>query len=221
MRSNPKIAVVLSGCGVQDGSEIHEAVLTLLAIDRAGAAYQCFAPNIRQADVIDHASGRRSDEQRNVLAESARIARGKVADLAGFQAENFDALIFPGGFGAAKTLCSFDADGAACTVEPSVGRAVRCMHAAGKPIGALCIAPAILARVLGGVTLTIGNDQATAADLEKMGARHRVASHGDVVVDETARIATTPGYMLDATIGQIAEGAHNLVKAVLKLANCG
>jgi enhancing lycopene biosynthesis protein 2 len=218
MSRKAKIAVVLSGCGVNDGTEIHEAVLTLLAIDRHGALYQCFAPNIPQYDVVDHASGKVCAETRNVLVESARIARGDIADLADLQAESFDGLIFPGGFGAAKNLTSFAVHGAECTVEPSVARAVRAMHAAGKPIGALCIAPAILARVLGAVELTIGDDAETAAALERMGAHHRVTDHGEVVVDRAARIVTAPCYMLPATISQIAEDADNMVRALLEMA---
>jgi enhancing lycopene biosynthesis protein 2 len=217
MPRKARIAVVLSGCGVFDGAEIQEAVLTLLAIDRQGADYQCFAPNIAQREVIDHCAGQATGESRNVLVEAARIARGAIKDLAGFKSEDFDALVFPGGFGAAKNLSSFAVDGDQCTVEASVGRAIRCMHAAGKPIGALCIAPALLARALGGVELTIGDDKDTAAALERMGARHRVTTHGEVIVDTAARVATTPCYMLDATVSQIADGASNVVRAVLDM----
>jgi enhancing lycopene biosynthesis protein 2 len=217
MSRKPQIAVVLSGCGFKDGSEIHEAVLTLLAIDRQGAAYQCFAPDVRQRDVIDHLSGKTTADIRNVLVESARIARGDIRDLATFSVDAFDGLIFPGGFGAAKSLCSFAADGIACTVEPSVERVIRSMHAAAKPIGALCIAPVILARVLGTVELTVGNDAKTAAALASMGARHRSSGHGEVVVDRAARVVTTPCYMLDSTVGQIADGADALVKALIEM----
>ncbi|HIJ62116.1 MAG TPA: isoprenoid biosynthesis glyoxalase ElbB [Rhodospirillaceae bacterium] len=211
----PKIAVVLSGCGVYDGAEIHEAVLTLLAIDRQGAAYQCFAPNVAQRDVVNHATGQPTAEARNVLVEAARIARGQITDLAQFDAAGFDALVFPGGFGAAKNLCSFAVDGPDCAVEPSVEKAIRAMHQAGKPIGALCIAPAVLARVLGKVEMTIGDDPGTAQGLQKMGAKHRNAGRGEVVVDTAQRIATTPCYMLESSISQIAEGADNVVKALI------
>lgn len=216
--SKPNVAVVLSGCGVYDGSEIHEAVLTLLALDRNGAAYQCFAPDVPQHHVIDHTTGQPTAETRNVLVESARIARGKIKDLKAFDAAAFDAVVFPGGFGAAKNLSSFAFDGPDCTVNPDVERAIQAMRRAGKPIGALCISPAVMAKVLGGVELTIGSDAGTAAALERMGARHRTATHGEVVVDRAARLATTPCYMLDATIGQIADGADAVVKAVLELA---
>jgi len=217
MTTKPKIAVVLSGCGVNDGAEIHEAVLTLLALDRHAAEAQCFAPDIPQRDVINHLTGTEQAETRNVLVEAARIARGRIRDLASFRAIEFDAIIFPGGFGAAKNLCSFAVDGADCSVEPSVEAAILAMHKAGKPIGALCISPAIIARVLGAVELTIGNDAGTASALEEMGAKHRAAGPTEVVIDHAARVATTPCYMLDSTIGQIADGADNLVKAVIDL----
>jgi enhancing lycopene biosynthesis protein 2 len=218
MSTQKTIAVVLSGCGVNDGSEIHEAVLTLLAIDRQGARYQCFAPNVAQRDVVDHVAGAPVAETRNVLVESARIARGRIRDLALFDAARVDAMILPGGFGAAKNLSSYAVDGAECTVEPGVAKAIRAMRAAGKPIGALCIAPTVVAKVLGDVTVTIGNDPGCAADIVKMGGRHQVRGHGEVAVDTANRIVTTPCYMLDASIRQIADGAENVVKAVLAMA---
>ncbi|MDQ2101473.1 isoprenoid biosynthesis glyoxalase ElbB [Azospirillum isscasi] len=215
-----RIAVVLSGCGVYDGAEIHEAVCTLLAISRAGAEAACFAPNVPQAHVVNHLTGEEAAETRNVLAESARIARGKVADLAGFDAAAVDALIFPGGFGAAKNLCDFAFKGPDCTVNPDVEKAVRAMRDAGKPIGALCIAPAILATLLGaeGVELTIGSDAGTAAALESLGAKHRVTGHGAIVIDQRLKVVTSPCYMLDASLAQIAEGAENTVRALIELA---
>lgn len=217
MSAKPKIAVVLSGCGVYDGAEIHESVLTLLAIDRHGAAYQCFAPDVAQAHVIDHLTGKESGETRNVLTESARIARGNIRNLRDYRAADFDAIVFPGGFGAAKNLSSFAFDGPSCTVNPDVERAIAETRAAGKPIGALCISPALMAKVLGGVDLTIGNDAGTAAALEKLGAHHKTATHGQIVVDKAARLVTTPCYMLDATIGQIATGADNVIAEVVRL----
>ncbi|TAN69785.1 MAG: isoprenoid biosynthesis protein ElbB [Magnetospirillum sp.] len=218
MSTKPKFAVVLSGCGVYDGSEIHEAVLTLLAIDRLGGSYQCFAPDRAQMHVVNHLTGEASGESRNVLVESARIARGQIRDLAHFRPAEFDALVFPGGFGAAKNLCSFAVDGPDCSVDPATGTAVKAMAAAGKPIGALCIAPALMAKVLGdGVDVTIGDDPGTAQAVEAMGARHKVAGHGQVVVDHKRKLVTSPCYMLDSTISQIAEGAENTVKTLLTL----
>lgn len=215
MSNRPAFAVVLSGCGVYDGAEIHEAVLTLLAIDRLGGSYACFAPDISQHHVVNHLTGQESPEKRNVLVESARIARGKILPLSAFDAAQFDALVFPGGFGAAKNLCSFAFDGPDCKVNPDVEKAVMSMHAAAKPIGALCIAPALIARLLKGAQVTIGNDQGTAQAIEKMGGKHQIRTHGEVVVDAALKLATSPCYMLDATIGQIAQGAENTIKTLM------
>lgn len=214
-----KIAVILSGCGHRDGSEIHEATLTLWAIHKHGADFLCFAPDIPQHHVLNHISGEEMNERRNVLIESARIARGNIQDIALFDPGAFDALIIPGGLGAAKNLCSYAFDGPHCTVNEHVARAVTAMHGAGKPIGALCIAPVILARVLGPIELTAGQDAATADNLAKMEARHTPTRQGEIVVDRANRIVTTPCYMLQSRVDQIAEGAENLVGAVLDL--CG
>jgi enhancing lycopene biosynthesis protein 2 len=217
MSAKPTFAVVLSGCGVYDGSEIHEAVLTMLAIDRQGGTYQCFAPDIPQRDVINHLTGRPAAEERNVLAESARIARGHIRALATFNPKDFDALVLPGGFGAAKNLSSFAGDGPECTVEPTVERAIKAMSAAGKPVCALCIAPAVLVRVLSGLEVTIGDDSGTAAALEQMGGHHRNTGHGQVVVDQVRRVVTSPCYMLEATISQIADGADAAIAALREM----
>ncbi len=212
-----KFAVVLSGCGVQDGAEIHEATLTLLAIDRLKCEYQCFAPDINQHHVINHLNGKEMKETRNVLAESARIARGNIKPLSRFDEKEFDAIIFPGGFGVAKNLCTFAFDGEKCSVNPDVEKAVKSMHAAGKPIGALCISPVLITKVLGEITVTIGNDIGTAKAIRAMGGQHVNASYGEVIIDHQRKIVTTPCYMLDATITQIAEGADNLVKTILDM----
>jgi enhancing lycopene biosynthesis protein 2 len=219
MTAKPRFAVVLSGCGVYDGAEIHEAVLTLLAIDRRGGAYQCFAPDKPQMHVVNHLTGQEAaGETRNVLVEAARIARGDIKPLSAFDPAEYDALVFPGGFGAAKNLCTFATEGPECSVDPDAEKAVRGMNAAGKPIGALCIAPALMARIFGaGVDVTIGKDEGTAKAIEAMGARHTQAGHGGVVVDKTRRLVTSPCYMLDSTIAQIADGAENTVKALLQL----
>lgn len=215
----PKVAVVLSGCGVYDGAEIHESVLTLLALSRHGAEAHCFAPDVDQYHVINHLTGQPQDDTpRNVLVESARIARGKIAPLSEYRAADFDAIVFPGGFGAAKNLCSFAVDGPECSVNPDVEAAIRATHGASKPIGALCISPALITRVLGSVTVTIGSDSGTAQAITAMGGTHSQTSHGEVVVDAQNKVATTPCYMLDATISQIADGADAVVKAVLKMA---
>ncbi len=211
-----KFAIILSGCGVYDGAEIHEAVMTMYAVMKNGAEYQVFAPDIVQHHVVNHMTGAEMSEIRNVLVESARIARGKIQPLAKLDMRDYDALIFPGGFGAAKNLCSFAFKGADCEVHPQVAKVIREAVSLRKPIGALCISPVILAKVLGDVELTIGDDKGTAAAVEKMGAKHKTTTHGQVVIDSRLKIFTTPCYMLEATILQIAEGADNIVEAMIK-----
>jgi enhancing lycopene biosynthesis protein 2 len=210
-------AVILSGCGHQDGAEIHEATLTLWAIHKHGAEYQCFAPDISQHHVLNHITGQEMAQQRNVLVESARIARGNILNLAEFKAEDVDGLVIPGGFGAAKNLCTYAFDGPDCSVDKDVAQAVTAMHAAGKPLGALCIAPVILARILDNVELTIGQDEITAANIVRMGARHTATWQGEIAVDPDNKIVTTPCYMLDSRVDQIGQGTDRLVGAMLEL----
>ena len=212
------IAVILSGCGNKDGAEIHESVMTLWAINRHGADYQCFAPNITQHHVLNFITDQEMAEDRNVLVESARIARGNIRDLAEYNADDFDALVIPGGLGVAKNLSTFAFDGPHCIVNEQVERAVRDTAAQRKPIGALCIAPAIIARILGEIEVTIGQDPGTAAAVVQMGASHSKTTHGEIVVDRQKKVVTTPCYMLDARVDQIGEGAENLVTAVLEMA---
>ncbi len=216
MANNKKFAVILSGCGVFDGSEIHEAVMSLYAIAKHGATYEIFAPNINQHHVINHIDGSVMNEKRNVLIESARIARGKIKPLNEFNPELFDALIFPGGFGAAKNLSTWAFDGINCSVHPQVEAAIKGMHKLKKPIGALCIAPVLLAKIIGNVTITIGKDASTAQAIEKLGAKHLTTSHAQVVVDEKNMLFTTPCYMLDANIIDISNGAKAIVSEILK-----
>ena len=212
-----KFAVLLSGCGVFDGAEIHEATLSLLAISRQGASYEIFAPDINQYHVINHITGEEMDETRNVLVESARIARGKIKDLKEFNPSSFDGLLLPGGFGAAKNLSTWAFEGANATVLPEVEKAITGMVALRKPVGALCISPVILAKILGKVHLTIGDDEGTIDAIESLGSIHVQTTHGEVVVDPDFNLVTTPCYMLDATISQVAEGANNVVDAMIKL----
>ncbi|MFN8255254.1 MAG: isoprenoid biosynthesis glyoxalase ElbB [Bacteroidales bacterium] len=212
-----KIAVILSGCGVFDGAEIHEAVMTLYAILKNGAVYEIFAPDIEQFHVINHLTGEESGEKRNVLVESARIARGKIKNIAFFNAEDFDGIIFPGGFGVAKNLSSYAFNGSKCSVDLTVEQAVKAMVKKGKPVGALCIAPALMARILKDAMVTIGNDADTIENIELMGSKHKTTNHGEIVVDEKYKLVTSPCYMLDANIIQIAEGADNVVKKMLSL----
>jgi enhancing lycopene biosynthesis protein 2 len=217
-----KIGVVLSGCGVYDGSEIHEAVITLLAIDRNGAAAVCMAPNMPQMHVVNHLTGEvAAGETRNVLVEAARIARGKIRDLATVTATELDGLILPGGFGAAKNLCDFAVKKADCSVNPEVARLLREMVAARKPVAAVCIAPAVLSRVLGADKiphqLTIGSDADTAAALTSMGSQHVQCPVRDFVVDRANKIVSSPAYMLAGGIAEAAEGIEKCVKALLDL----
>lgn len=214
-----KIGVVLSGCGVRDGSEIHEAVLTLLAIDRNGAEAVCMAPDIEVPEV-NHLSMQETGSKRNVLKESARIARGNIRDIKDVKAADLDAVIFPGGFGAAKNLCDFAEKGAAATVQPEVARLVRDMAMAKKPIGAICIAPALIAAILGkecAPSLTIGNDAGTAGAINQTGSRHVECPVTEFVVDRKNKVVSTPAYMLAKRISETAEGIEKTVKAVLDL----
>ncbi|MDP6957734.1 MAG: isoprenoid biosynthesis glyoxalase ElbB [Planctomycetota bacterium] len=216
-----KVGVILAGSGVNDGSEIHEAVCTMVALDRADAEIIFAAPDKDQRDVIDHQAGAPMEETRNVLVESARIARGNVRNLGSLEADELDAVILPGGFGAAKNLSSFAVDGKDCSVDPDLVRLLRNMNQAGKPIGALCIAPAIIAAVFGSdhkPEITIGADEGTASALEAMGAKHVSSSVSDIVIDEQNKIVTNACYMLATRISEVANGAEKVVKAVLEMA---
>ncbi|WP_020592520.1 isoprenoid biosynthesis glyoxalase ElbB [Kiloniella laminariae] len=213
-----KVAVILSGCGFLDGAEIHEAVMTLYALQKLGAKTYCFAPDIDQRDVVNHLTGEIArNEKRNVLVESARIARGQIQDIAAFDPEQFAAMALPGGFGAAKNLSSFAVDGAACIINPDVENAIKGMIKRNKPVAALCISPAVVARLYTSPTLTIGQDVETASTLVAMGARHETTGHGEVVVDRANKLVTTPCYMLDATVPDIASGAENAMEVLLTL----
>lgn len=214
-----RVGVLLSGCGVFDGSEIHEAVLTLLALDRAGADIVCTAPNDDQYHVLNHMTQQEMDEKRNILVESARIARGDIVDLQELSAGQLDALIIPGGFGAAKNLSTFALKGPQADVHPQVQRILEEMCAAGKPIGAICIAPATVARALSARSpqVTIGNDTGTASAIETMGGRHQTCAVDQIHVDETNKIVSTPAYMLGPGIKEVAAGIEKLVEKVLAM----
>lgn len=213
-----KVAVILSGCGVYDGAEIHESVITLLRLDQRGAQVQCFAPDMEQLHVVDHLSGDETTETRNVLVESARIARGEIKDVRELDAANFDALIVPGGFGAAKNLSDFAVSGANCTVQPDVLKAVQTFVAANKPVGLMCIAPAMAAHFFGkGVNCTIGNDADTASALTAMGAVHHECEVTELCEDSKLRLVTTPAYMLAQSIAEAASGIYKLVDRVLEM----
>lgn len=219
------VAIVLAGCGRGDGSEIHESVSCLIHCARLGLGYRCFAPDKPQADVINHATGRPvPGESRNLLVEAARIARGEIAPLGGLDIDAFDGIVFPGGFGAAKNLCTFARDGAACEVEPDVARVVRGFHAAGKPMAFCCIAPVIAARVLGtsmggpGVEVTLGRDEGAAAAVVKMGSRHVPKNVDEAHADHVNRIATSPAYMFgEANPHEVFTGIGAMLDAFVKM----
>ncbi|MBT9235567.1 isoprenoid biosynthesis glyoxalase ElbB [Pseudomonas inefficax] len=213
-----KVAVILSGCGVYDGAEIHESVITLLRLDQRGAQVQCFAPNIAQMHVINHLTGEEMPESRNVLVESARIARGEVKDIREARAEDFDALIVPGGFGAAKNLSNFAVEAANCSVHPDVLALAEAFAAACKPVGLICISPALAAKIYGpGVVCTIGSDAGTAETMTKMGATHEECDVHDIVEDTQRKLVTTPAYMEAKSISEAAGGIYKLVDRVLEL----
>ena len=213
-----KIAIILSGCGVYDGSEIHEAVLTLLHLDRRGAAYQCFAPDIAQTDVVDHVTGKDCGESRNVLTESARIARGEIKPLEELHVQDFDAMIIPGGFGAAKNLCDYATAGSDLTVLPGLKHVAQRFREYGKPLGLICIAPVMSAALLDpGVHCTTGKDPETAATVNATGAVHTGCAVEEIVVDPQHKLVTTPAYMLATRIREADAGIAKLVDKVLEM----
>lgn len=215
-----KVAVILSGCGVYDGAEIYESVLTLLGIEENGATYQCMAPNIEQMHVVNHLSGEPSeDESRNVLVESARLARGEVIDLATANAADYDALIIPGGFGAAKNLSNFAIEGSNSQVNAEVVAFTQAIHKAGKPVGLMCIAPAMTPLLFGqDINFTIGSDPETASAIEAMGGTHKNCCVDEIIVDQELKVVTTPAYMLAGSISEAASGIRKLVEQVIQMA---
>lgn len=217
---SPRIAVVLSGCGVYDGAEIQEAAFTLLALDQAGAKYQCCAPDVPQTEVINHLTGEPTQENRNVLQEAARIARGNIVPLSEIKAEDYAGIMLPGGFGAAKNLCDYATAGASAQVEPTLQQLLRDFHDAGKPIAAVCISPVILASAFSGILtpqLTIGNDTATAGHIESWGARHAECPVTEFIVDTDHKIITSPAYMLEAGPAKVFDGIKKTVNALLSM----
>jgi enhancing lycopene biosynthesis protein 2 len=222
-----RVAVVLCGCGRGDGSEVHESVSVLVHLSRHGAQYRCFAPDAMQSDVVNHATGKPVPEARNQMVEAARISRGEISPLSSLSAEGFDAVVFPGGFGAAKNLCTFALDGADCQVNPDVRRVVDAFHARRKPIAMCCIAPVIAARVLGrtmggeGCQVTIGSDEGAASAIKKMGSTN-VAKHvTEAYVDRAHRVVTTPAYMCDAGPWDVFTGIGKMIDETMKLVEQG
>ncbi|NQV37961.1 MAG: isoprenoid biosynthesis glyoxalase ElbB [Candidatus Marinimicrobia bacterium] len=218
----PKVGIVLSGSGYLDGAEIQESVLTMLALDRAGAEMIYMAPDIDQLHVVNHQTGKEVEgASRNVLVESARITRGNVHAIGTINSDDLDALIFPGGFGVAKNLCDYAMVGADCQVDPVIENLAIKMHNAGKPIGVMCIAPAMMARILGNQglksDLTIGSDEGTANDINTMGGNHITCSVREIVVDKENKVVSTPAYMEAQCISEAADGIEKLVSEVLAL----
>lgn len=218
MSDSPRVCVILSGCGVFDGAEIHESVLTLLALSRRGATVRCAAPDKPQLHVIDHLRGQVAEgESRNVLVESARIARGDIVPLSDVEADDFDAVFLPGGFGAAKNLSTFAVEGAEGSADPELIRVLRSFRAAGKPIGAVCIAPATLVLALGEGEVTIGSDAGTAAAIQSAGGQHVACPVDTAHIDTERKLVTAPAYMLDARIHEVAAGIDAAVDAVVDM----
>ncbi|MCQ8879229.1 isoprenoid biosynthesis glyoxalase ElbB [Pseudoalteromonas shioyasakiensis] len=213
-----KIAVILAGCGVYDGAEINEAVLTLLHIAKAGASYQCFAPDVEQLHTINHLTGEQMAPNRNVLVEASRIARGDIKPVTELNASNFDALIIPGGFGAAKNLCDFAVKGAEAQMNTDVMQACKQFADMAKPAGYMCIAPAMIPLIYQtGIKATIGNDADTASAISALGAEHIDCMVDDIVIDEKHKVVSTPAYMLAQSILDADAGIEKLVKAVIKM----
>ncbi len=217
-----RIGVLLCGCGVKDGSEIHEAVLALLYLDQRGVERQCLAPDAPQPRVVHHLTGAETPERRNMLVEAARLARGQITPLAQVQPDDLHGLIVVGGFGAAANLCDYATRGRQMSVRPDVADLLAALHGQGKPLGAICIAPVILAKVFGdrglAVEVTVGDDVGVAADIAHFGAVHVMRRVDEIHVDRAHRIVSTPAYMLGATVAEIAPGIEHLVDAVVKLA---
>ena len=211
-----KFAVVLCGCGPMDGSEIHESVMTLLAIDRNECQYTIFAPDADQFHVVNHYTKEVMPEKRNMLVEAARIARGDIHPLTELKSADFDAVVFPGGYGAAKNLFTYAMKGTKAVVDAEVERVIKDFHTQRKPIGALCISPVLLAKVLGNITITVGTDEKTIHDVETFGAQHINTQQTEVIADKENMVFTTPCYMLPATIADIADCAENLIETILE-----
>lgn len=211
-----QFAVILAGCGVKDGTEIHEAIMALLAIDLAGAEYTIFAPDKNQHHVVNHITGQEVNETRNIMVESARIARGKIQSLDELNVSDFDALLIPGGFGVAKNLCNYAFDGHLMEIDGIVSEKILDFNRAAKPIGALCIAPIMLAKLFPNAELTLGQNNDSVKHAEMLGANHVDTKHGEVVHDENYNLFTTPCYMLNSSIADIFRGTKNLVDKMIE-----
>lgn len=218
-----QVGVILAGCGFLDGAEIYESVLTLYNLDRQGIPYQCLAPDIQQMHVVNHATGEPTNEKRSVFIEAARVARGSIQKLDNSWIDQLDAFIFPGGFGAAKNYCDYAVKGDNCSMNPIVESFMNKCVASGKPVGVICIAPLVLARALKDKnihpTLTIGDSKGAAASVEKFGSKHQVCPVTEIVTDYDHRIVSTPAYMYNTHIADVAKGIEKLVQQVIAFMN--
>ena len=216
-----KVGVLLSGCGFNDGAEIHESVLTMLILDKSGAEMILMAPNIDQMHVINHYTGQEMEEYRNVLVESSRIARGEIKDMAEVTGNDLDALIIPGGFGVAKNLSDYAMAGSDCSVNPDVYRLIAELRVMEKPIGAICIAPVMMAKILGeqeeSANMTIGYDETTSTDIVSMGSKHVECPVSEMIIDKEKKIVTTPAYMEAKSIKEAADGIEKLINQILSM----
>lgn len=213
--SGKKFAVILAGCGNLDGNNIQETVVLLTAIAREGAIYQCFAPDVEQHEVIDHYTHSEMLERRYVLREAARMAQGNIKPLSEFNANEFDALALPGGYGVMKNLCTYAMAGINATINSEVKQAILAMHNAQKPIGAMCIAPMLIALVLRKGTITLGKTCDASKDAEAIGMTHKEAKQNELVVDSKNLLFTTPCYMLENNLADISTATFDMVKAMI------
>jgi enhancing lycopene biosynthesis protein 2 len=191
-----------------------------LALDKCGVEIELFAPDIEQYHTVDHDSGKELDQKRNVLVEAARIARGKIKKLKDADSSKLDGIIIPGGFGVAKNLSTFAFEGARAKVNSDFEKLVKNMFNEKKPIGAICISPAVLCLILKdkGIHVTIGNDRATVEEISRLGAHHVVTSADGFYVDGDNKIVSTPAYMYEeTTISKVSKGIEGCISAVVEL----
>jgi enhancing lycopene biosynthesis protein 2 len=224
-----KIGVLLSGCGVYDGAEIHESVLTLLAIEEAGAKAVCLSVNKNQHHVVNHLTGEEMLENRNMIIESARIARGAVHDISTYDISQVDALVIPGGFGSAKNFSTWAFDGPTGTILPEIKHLIQKFISNKKPIAALCVSPVVLALAMGDSelhpTMTLGSDQekspydiqAFSAGMERKGVQTEMKTIREISVDETLNIVSAPCYMMEASVLEIRTNISQAIQALIKL----
>lgn len=224
-----KIGVLLSGCGVYDGAEIHESVLALLAIEEVGAEAVCLAVNQNQHHVVNHLTGEEMPESRNMMVEAARIARGAVKDITNYDVSQLDALVIPGGFGSAKNFSTWAFDGPNGTILPEIKGLIQQFIANKKPIAALCVSPVVLALAIGDLglhpTMTLGSNlekspydiQAFSAGMEQKGVQAEMKTIRQVSVDEKLKIVSAPCYMMEASVLEIRNNISQALQALIKL----